>query len=84
MKSSDRLRTAWMWPTDDGTFGLGFDAETKTFHWYDQIGCACGESFNDQPLAEFERKGVPGGVPTIPDDILAEIAVAVARLNQPT
>ena len=70
---SNQPTLSWIWPTDDGVNGLRIDTDAQLLRWYDSIGCACGDSTLDQPVATYQQSGVPGIMAVPPQDVLAEI-----------
>lgn len=74
------LTTSWMWRQDDGEiWGLTLNLEKQTLEWFDGIGCACGDSFAEQSIEDFRRRGAHYGSP--PDDVLAEVRAALQALE---
>jgi hypothetical protein len=80
------LPMAWMWAVNDEVYGLSIDLETRTLRWFVHAGCACDfdDAYTKQSPAQFEGRGVPGGVADPPDDVLAEIRQSVAWLAAAT
>lgn len=79
MASQNKI-SSWMWATEHGdTNGVTLDLHLGMIYWFDAIGCACGDNTAEQTLDQFREKGTPlGGVP---DDVLAEIQDALARVE---
>lgn len=71
--------TSWLWVIDNDRYGAQLDADAAQLRWYDTVGCSCGDSLVDQPLAEFLAKGAPLLLPTPPDDVLQEIEMSVKQ-----
>lgn len=71
-------RTAWIWAYNDGTSGMTIDVDKQRLQWFEEIGCACGDSLFDQSYETFLSRGAPiGGVP---ENVLAEIESTVRQL----
>jgi hypothetical protein len=76
------LETAWMWPTEDGGVnGVKIDTERGLIQWFDEIGCACGDSDILQSYEHYAENGP--AFPNAPEDVLAGLAAAVTVLNPP-
>lgn len=74
--SQPSLKTAWMWANTDGeTNGLSIDMETRLLHWFDSIGCACGDSTAVQTPEQYRARGCPIG--ELPEDVQAELDATV-------
>ncbi len=74
------MTTAWMWRAGQGINALKLDVEQRRLRWFDEVGCACGDSSAEQTVAEYRQRGAPGFTP--PEDVLAEIDEALRVLEQ--
>ncbi len=73
------LTTSWMWRADDGgVWGLVIHTDERTVEWYDSIGCACDDGFQEQTFEDFLTTGPRYGDP--PPDVLAEVYASVRAL----
>ena len=81
MSDSTGIPTAWMWANErtGGVAGVTLDVGRRLLQWYDEPGCACGDSSALQPAADFLQRGPRGGSP--PPDVIAEMRAALARLD---
>ncbi len=80
MSENKPLTTAWMWKDDDGeVWGLTIDRDKGLLEWADSIGCACGDSFAQQTIADYARHGPRYGNP--PADVRAEIDASLQALG---
>jgi hypothetical protein len=75
------ITTSWMWKQDDETvWALVIHADTRKVEWYDGLGCACDDGFQEQSFEDFLTIGPRYGDP--PPDVLAEIYESLAVLGQ--
>ncbi|MCU0497375.1 MAG: hypothetical protein MUF87_08500 [Anaerolineae bacterium] len=74
------MTTSWIWKANDGINGLKINVERGLLEWFDEIGCACGDSTDTQSYTDFLAKGALLG--TIPSEVLDEARETVTRLNQ--
>lgn len=74
------MTTSWIWKANDGINGLKINTERGLLEWFDEIGCACGDSTDTQTYADFLAKGALLG--TIPADVLSEARAAVSTFHQ--
>lgn len=67
------LTTNWMWQDEGsgGVKGAVANPERKTISWFNEPGCACGDSEFTQAFQEFLQKGPIYINP--PTDVLDEI-----------
>ena len=74
------VTTSWMWKDDDDdtVWGLVLHPEERTVEWYDGIGCACDDGFQEQTFEDFLAIGPRYGNP--PSDVLAEVYESVRAL----
>ena len=73
------LTTSWMWKQDEEIWGLTLNVDEQKIEWFDGVGCACGDSFAEQTIPDFLKKGARYGDP--PDDILAELRESLTALG---
>jgi hypothetical protein len=73
------ITTSWMWKQDAEVWGLTLNLDDRKLEWFDSIGCACGDSFAVQTIADFMQKGPRFGDP--PDDVLAEVRESLAKIK---
>jgi hypothetical protein len=75
--------SVWLWADENGgTQGVTVDYPHGKLLWYDNPGCACGDSTHEQTIADFLQKGARYAEP--PDDIVAEMRAALAEESQPS
>lgn len=70
--------TSWMWSAGEGVNGAQIDERRQRIAWYDEVGCACGDSTTSQTFADFLARGASFSVP---DEIAAEIRAAIDWLT---
>ena len=70
--------TSWLWSAGNGVNGARIDLDKAHLEWYDDLGCACGDSEAEQTYADFRAKGPAFGNP--PQDVLDEMNEAVDML----
>ncbi|GAB1420762.1 hypothetical protein MASR2M15_08830 [Anaerolineales bacterium] len=70
---AEQLKSSWIWHDDmtDMVNGATVDYDRGTIQWYEQPGCACGDSKDEQKLEDFIKRGPALLAP--PDDIIAEM-----------
>lgn len=75
------ITTSWMWAVDSGGVnGVTIDPVHRSLAWFEDIGCACGDSIADQSYDSLLEDGPAlGGVPA---EILTEITTTVQALKQ--
>lgn len=72
--------TSWMWPSaHGGVNGAIIDTNTHTIQWFDEVGCACGDSVAVQSFEQFRQAGTPISSP--PEATLGEIRTVMAALE---
>ncbi len=77
---SDRQITlSWMWRVGEGIHALKINPDRQHLEWFDEIGCACGDSTVEQTFAEFAARGA--ALSDVPDDVLAELRASLAALG---
>jgi len=75
------MTSSWMWAdAHGGVNGASIDVEKQLIHWYDSVGCACGDSAAVQSFAVFREKGSPLG--PLADDIHQEIVDTLAEVER--
>jgi hypothetical protein len=72
--------TSWMWPHDDGVQGVMLNPRTNRLSWFDNPGCACGDSAQEQTIEDFLKNGALYGSP--PEDVVAEMRAALKSLRR--
>ncbi|MBI5668864.1 MAG: hypothetical protein HZC41_12730 [Chloroflexi bacterium] len=79
--SDKPVNTSWMWKEDDGSvWGLVIHTDEQTVEWYDSIGCACDDGFQEQTFDDFLAKGPRYGTP--PDDVVDEVYASIHTLRE--
>ena len=74
------VTTSWMWAADNGGVnGASVDTEQLLIHWYDSVGCACGDSAAVQTFTQFREKGSPLG--QLDTDIYQEMTATLTQLE---
>lgn len=77
--TSDNITTSWIWPAGSGVNGMTIDTERGVLDWFDNVGCACGDSSARQTYAQFMQQGPAfGGIPV---DVMDEIRETLLRLS---
>ena len=71
-------QTAWIWQDDmtQSVMGATADLDERLIRWWDQPGCACGDSRFTQAIADFISNGPAWFSP--PDDVLGEMRSALS------
>ena len=73
------LTTSWLWQAGDGVNGLKIDADQGLMQWYDNFGCACGDSTATQTYEDYFKRGPTFS--SMPDDVKAEVAQSLEALG---
>lgn len=77
--SDKPITTSWLWQAGEGVNGLKINTDRARIEWYDEVGCACGDSTITQTYHEFRTQGPTFS--SIPDDVQAEVEASLAALN---
>jgi len=78
---AEKLTTSWMWGVDSGGVnGANIDIDRQQIHWFDSVGCACGDSSAVQTFGDFREKGSPLG--HLDDDIYKEMMTTLAQVER--
>lgn len=72
--------TTWMWEAGTSINGVRIDLHDAQLEWYDEVGCACGDSTVEQSYADFQADGPALG--NLPEDVLTELQNAVNLLTK--
>lgn len=69
----------WLWYDDNSmtTQGAIADFDDALIQWFDEPGCACGDSVHQQSFADFMARG--SRYLALPDDIRAEMRNAIEK-----
>jgi hypothetical protein len=78
--SQPNLTTSWLWKAGEGVNGVKIDADRQQLDWYDDIGCACGDSTLSQTYDDYFQRGP--AFSSIPDDVRAEVDQSLETLQQ--
>jgi hypothetical protein len=68
-----------MWPYNNGVQGVMLNPATGRLSWFDNPGCACGDSAQEQTIEDFLKNGPLYGSP--PDDVLAEMRAVLETVT---
>ena len=71
--------TSWLWKAGDGVNGLKIDTDDGVLEWFDNFGCACGDSTATQTYEEYFQRGPM--FPTMPDDVKVEVEQSLQALG---
>lgn len=75
------VTTSWMWATSSGGVnGVEFDTDQSLLMWYDEMGCACGDSSATQTPADFLTNGPRFS--NLPADVQQEITTSLEKLGK--
>jgi hypothetical protein len=74
------LTTSWLWRAGEGVNGLKINADKHLLEWYDDLGCACGDSSMTQSYDEYFQRGP--AFSSLPDDVKEEVDQSLATLTQ--
>jgi len=77
--SDPKITLSWMWRVDESIHALKINTDRQRLEWFDEIGCACGDSTAEQTFAEFAARGA--ALSGVPDDVLAELRDSLAALG---
>ena len=73
--------TSWIWRGGDNIAGVRLDKARRLLHWTMEIGCHCdGDDDLQQSVLAYLQEGPPGGVPSLPVDVRAELEQALQGL----
>jgi hypothetical protein len=73
------MQTAWMWhnASSNGVMGAEIDYDERVIRWFDEPGCACAGSGNEQTFEDFLARGPRPVSP--PDDVTQEMREALRK-----
>lgn len=77
--SDQNITLSWMWRAGEGINALKIDADKRHLEWYDEVGCACGDSSDVQTFEDFRQRGAKFS--GVPDDVLAELSTSLQALE---
>jgi hypothetical protein len=60
--------------------GLKINRDKGLLEWYDDLGCACGDSTTTQTYQEYAQRGP--AFSSMPEDVQAEVEQSLAALTQ--
>jgi hypothetical protein len=67
-----KMQKSWMWASHTGGVeGAIIELEENRVQWFDELGCACSASDNEQKLEDFIANGSHFLTP--PDDVIEEM-----------
>ena len=73
--------TSWMWASGNGgTNGATIDTVDHMIQWFDEVGCACGDSVAVQSFEQFRQAGPM--LDGMPEDVHEEIMTVVTNLEE--
>jgi hypothetical protein len=77
--SEKPVTTSWLWKAGEGVNGVQIDTDDRMLEWYDDIGCACGDSTAVQSFADFHARGPK--FTSIPPEVADEVRASLAALE---
>jgi hypothetical protein len=70
----------WKDETDETVWGLVIHTDEQTVEWYDGIGCACDDGFQEQTFEDWLAKGPRYGDP--PPDVEQQVYQSIHALME--
>lgn len=77
--SDPKITLSWMWRDGESINALKINTDRRRLEWFDEIGCACGDSTAEQSFADFAAHGAK--LSGVPDDVLSELRQSLNALE---